>query len=79
VRVIVVGAGLGDAIHAAPGFGGNLAMQDARRRALAGAARGEQDLLDAIGAIQDVMRRAGVPTLDADGRGVPVGTAGSRA
>ncbi len=46
---------LGDAIHAAPGFGGNLAMQDAHRLRDALAAGG--DLLAAIGAYEDAMRR----------------------
>lgn len=50
---------LGDAIHLAPGFGGNLAMRDAHRlsEALADAARGRLGLLDAIGAYEDTMRR----------------------
>ncbi|CAM3739250.1 NAD(P)/FAD-dependent oxidoreductase [Kibdelosporangium persicum] len=50
---------LGDALHAAPGFGGNLATQDAHRLrdALAKAARGEQDLLTAIGEYEDAARR----------------------
>lgn len=50
---------IGDAIHLAPGFGGNLAMQDAQRLrdALVRAANGELPLLDAIGACEDAMRR----------------------
>jgi 2-polyprenyl-6-methoxyphenol hydroxylase-like FAD-dependent oxidoreductase len=61
---------IGDAIHAAPGFGANLAMQDARRLrdALVRADRGEQDLLAAIESAERLMRRDGAPTLDADGR-----------
>ncbi|RBQ16324.1 FAD-dependent monooxygenase [Spongiactinospora rosea] len=57
---------LGDAIHAAPGFGGNLAMQDAHRLrdALVQAARGEGTLLAAIGAYEDAMRRDGFPATD---------------
>lgn len=49
---------IGDAIHAAPGFGGNLAMQDAQRLrdALLRAANGEQDLVTAIGASEHEMR-----------------------
>ncbi|MEU8414104.1 NAD(P)/FAD-dependent oxidoreductase [Amycolatopsis japonica] len=52
---------LGDAIHPAPGFGGNLAMQDARHlcEALAEAHRGRLGLLDAIGGYEDTMRRNG--------------------
>jgi 2-polyprenyl-6-methoxyphenol hydroxylase-like FAD-dependent oxidoreductase len=50
---------IGDAIHLAPGFGGNLAMRDAHRlgEALAEADRGRLDLLGAIGAYEDTMRR----------------------
>ncbi len=50
---------LGDAIHLAPGFGGNLAMRDAHRlgEALAEADRGRLGLLEAIGAYEDTMRR----------------------
>jgi 2-polyprenyl-6-methoxyphenol hydroxylase-like FAD-dependent oxidoreductase len=50
---------IGDAVHLAPGFGGNLAMQDAHRlcQALVEADRGRLDLLDAIGAYEDTMRR----------------------
>jgi 2-polyprenyl-6-methoxyphenol hydroxylase-like FAD-dependent oxidoreductase len=50
---------IGDAIHLAPGFGGNLAMRDAHRlgEALVGADRGRLDLLGAIGAYEDTMRR----------------------
>ena len=48
---------LGDAVHLAPGFGGNLAMQDAQHLcdALVNAEHGH--LLDAIGAYEDAMRR----------------------
>lgn len=62
---------LGDAIHLAPGFGGNLAMQDAHRlgEALAAAYRGRLGLLDAIGAYEDTMRRNGFPAV-----GVKAGT-----
>lgn len=60
---------IGDAIHLAPGFGGNLAMQDAHRLrdALIQAASGQRDLLAAIGAHEDMMRRdnVGDPTLPA--------------
>ncbi|MFI0423973.1 FAD-dependent oxidoreductase [Spongiactinospora sp. 9N601] len=54
---------MGDAIHAAPGFGGNLAMQDAHRLrdALVQAARGERELPAAIGGYEDAMRRDGFP------------------
>ncbi|GAA3592757.1 NAD(P)/FAD-dependent oxidoreductase [Nonomuraea rosea] len=64
---------IGDAIHAAPGFGGNLAMQDAHRLrdALVAHARGEQDLRTAIGAAEEGMRRDSLPTLDAQGRPLP--------
>jgi len=50
---------IGDAIHLAPGFGGNLAMRDAHRlgEALVDADRGRRPLLDAIGAYEDTMRR----------------------
>ncbi|MET0234474.1 MAG: NAD(P)/FAD-dependent oxidoreductase [Kibdelosporangium sp.] len=50
---------IGDAIHLAPGFGGNLAMQDAHHlcEALVEAHRGRLDLLDAIGTYEDTMRR----------------------
>jgi 2-polyprenyl-6-methoxyphenol hydroxylase-like FAD-dependent oxidoreductase len=50
---------IGDAIHLAPGFGGNLAMRDAHHlcEALVEADRGRLDLLDAIGAYEDTMRR----------------------
>ncbi|WP_279579676.1 FAD-dependent oxidoreductase [Fodinicola feengrottensis] len=49
---------IGDAIHAAPGFGGNLAMRDAYRLrdALARTARGQEDLVAAIGAVEHDMR-----------------------
>ncbi|MEU1879659.1 NAD(P)/FAD-dependent oxidoreductase [Streptosporangium sp. NPDC020072] len=50
---------IGDAIHVAPGFGGNLAMRDARRLRdeLVQAARGKRDLRAAIGAYEDATRR----------------------
>jgi 2-polyprenyl-6-methoxyphenol hydroxylase-like FAD-dependent oxidoreductase len=50
---------IGDAIHLAPGFGGNLAMRDAHHlcEALVEAHRGRLGLLDAIGAYEDTMRR----------------------
>jgi 2-polyprenyl-6-methoxyphenol hydroxylase-like FAD-dependent oxidoreductase len=50
---------LGDAIHLAPGFGGNLAMQDAHHlcEALVETHLGRLDLLDAIGSYEDTMRR----------------------
>jgi 2-polyprenyl-6-methoxyphenol hydroxylase-like FAD-dependent oxidoreductase len=50
---------IGDAIHLAPGFGGNLAMRDAHHlcEALVEAYHGRRDLLDAIGAYEDTMRR----------------------
>jgi 2-polyprenyl-6-methoxyphenol hydroxylase-like FAD-dependent oxidoreductase len=61
---------LGDAIHLAPGFGGNLAMRDAQRLsdALVRAAPGEQGLLTAIGEYEDALRRDGFPTAEAVGR-----------
>jgi 2-polyprenyl-6-methoxyphenol hydroxylase-like FAD-dependent oxidoreductase len=45
-------------VPAAPGFGANLALQDARRLrdALARADRGEQDLLTAFGDAEEAMR-----------------------
>jgi 2-polyprenyl-6-methoxyphenol hydroxylase-like FAD-dependent oxidoreductase len=57
---------IGDAIHVAPGFGGNLAMQDAHHLsdALIQAARAEQDLLAAIGGYEDAMRRRNFPAPD---------------
>jgi 2-polyprenyl-6-methoxyphenol hydroxylase-like FAD-dependent oxidoreductase len=56
---------IGDAIHPAPGFGGNLAMRDARDLcgALVEANRGRLDLLDAIGAYEDAMRRSSFPAI----------------
>ncbi|WP_208115379.1 FAD-dependent oxidoreductase [Nocardia ignorata] len=50
---------VGDAINVAPGFGGNLAMQDAHHlcEALAEAYHGRLDLVDAIDAYEDTMRR----------------------
>jgi 2-polyprenyl-6-methoxyphenol hydroxylase-like FAD-dependent oxidoreductase len=74
---------IGDAIHLAPGFGGNLAMQDAHhlRDALVEAATGQRDLLAAIGAYEDVMRRDSFPaTISSTSRelvetgATPVGT-----
>ncbi|WP_255621768.1 NAD(P)/FAD-dependent oxidoreductase [Pseudonocardia sp. DSM 110487] len=64
---------IGDAIHLAPGFGGNLAMQDAHRLrdALVRAERGEQSLLAAIGAAEDAMRRDSNPHADLGGRVMP--------
>jgi 2-polyprenyl-6-methoxyphenol hydroxylase-like FAD-dependent oxidoreductase len=54
---------IGDAIHLAPGFGGNLAMQDAHHlcEALVEAHRGRLGLTDAIGAYEDTMRHNGFP------------------
>jgi 2-polyprenyl-6-methoxyphenol hydroxylase-like FAD-dependent oxidoreductase len=51
---------IGDAIHLAPGFGGNLAMRDAHHlcEALVEAYCGRLDLLDAIGGYEDTMRRS---------------------
>ena len=53
---------IGDAIHLAPGFGGNLAMRDARRlcEALVEADSGGIGLLDAIGAFENTVRPSGV-------------------
>ncbi|PRX69462.1 2-polyprenyl-6-methoxyphenol hydroxylase-like FAD-dependent oxidoreductase [Nonomuraea fuscirosea] len=50
---------IGDAIHLAPGFGGNLAMQDAHRlcEALVETDRGRLGLIDAIDAYEETMRR----------------------
>jgi 2-polyprenyl-6-methoxyphenol hydroxylase-like FAD-dependent oxidoreductase len=58
---------IGDAIHLAPGFGGNLAMRDAHRlgEALAGVHCGRLGLLDAIGAYEDTMRRSSFPPVAA--------------
>lgn len=54
---------IGDAIHLAPGFGGNLAMRDAHRLrdALVTAASGQLDLLAAIGGYETTMRRDSFP------------------
>ena len=54
---------LGDAIHLAPGFGGNLAMRDAHHlsEALVEAHHGRIDLLDAIGGYEETMRRTSFP------------------
>ncbi|WP_285479252.1 NAD(P)/FAD-dependent oxidoreductase [Amycolatopsis sp. NBRC 101858] len=59
---------LGDAVHLAPGFGGNLALRDAHHLgdALAGAYRGRAGLLDAIGAYEDTMRRGSFPAVGAE-------------
>lgn len=67
---------IGDAIHLAPGFGGNLAMQDAHhlRDALARAADGRCDLLAAIGDYENTMRRnnfTAPATGNADGGTIP--------
>jgi 2-polyprenyl-6-methoxyphenol hydroxylase-like FAD-dependent oxidoreductase len=58
---------IGDAIHLAPGFGGNLAMQDAHHlcEALVDAHHGRLGLLDAIGAYEDTMRRNSFPSVSA--------------
>ncbi|MET7339436.1 FAD-dependent monooxygenase [Nonomuraea sp. NPDC005650] len=60
---------IGDAIHVAPGFGGNLAMQDAHRLRdeLVQASRGQQSLRAAIGAYEDAMRRDSFPAPDVNG------------
>jgi 2-polyprenyl-6-methoxyphenol hydroxylase-like FAD-dependent oxidoreductase len=57
---------IGDAIHLAPGFGANLAMQDAHRLcdALVQAFRGEQDLPASIGAAEDTMRLNNFPVAE---------------
>jgi 2-polyprenyl-6-methoxyphenol hydroxylase-like FAD-dependent oxidoreductase len=49
---------LGDAIHLAPGFGGNLAMRDAcrLRDALVDADAGRRDLAEAIGCYEHQLR-----------------------
>jgi 2-polyprenyl-6-methoxyphenol hydroxylase-like FAD-dependent oxidoreductase len=66
---------VGDAIHVAPGFGGNLAMQDAHRLrdALARAERGDEDLLAAIGGYEHAMRRDNFPPLEAAAHTRPEG------
>lgn len=58
---------IGDAVHLAPGFGANLAMRDAHRLgdALAEAHRGRRDLLGAIGAYEDTMRRTSFTPVEA--------------
>ncbi|MCR6488716.1 FAD-dependent monooxygenase [Amycolatopsis sp. OK19-0408] len=58
---------IGDAIHPAPGFGGNLAMRDAHRlgAALAEANRGGLGLLEAIGGYEETMRRTSFPPIPA--------------
>lgn len=58
---------IGDAIHLAPGFGGNLAMRDAHHlcMALVEAHHGRLDLLDAIGAYEETMRRTSFPSTGA--------------
>ncbi|MDX2968117.1 FAD-dependent oxidoreductase [Kribbella solani] len=55
---------IGDAIHVTPGFGGNLAMQDAHRLCaqLVQAARGEKELHAAIATYEDVMRHENFTT-----------------
>jgi len=67
---------LGDAVHAVPGFGANMAMQDALRLrdALVRVARGEQELVAAIGGYEDAMRRdtLAFDALDGDAPRVPV-------
>ncbi|MFC9688239.1 FAD-dependent oxidoreductase [Kribbella sp. NPDC056951] len=57
---------IGDAIHAAPGFGGNLAMQDAHllRDALVEVAQGRSELLTAISEFEDAVRRINAPALE---------------
>jgi 2-polyprenyl-6-methoxyphenol hydroxylase-like FAD-dependent oxidoreductase len=59
---------VGDAIHLAPGFGGNLAMQDAHHlcEALIAANHGRLGLRTAIGAYEDTMRRNGFPSVGAE-------------
>jgi len=49
---------IGDAIHLAPGFGANIAMQDARRLcdALAAAGGGDDELIAAVGSYEDAAR-----------------------
>ncbi|MFK4089474.1 FAD-dependent oxidoreductase [Kribbella sp. NPDC020789] len=63
---------IGDAIHVAPGFGGNLAMQDAHRLRdqLVLAEQGEQGLHTAIGIYEDAMRRDNFST-SAAALGIP--------
>jgi 2-polyprenyl-6-methoxyphenol hydroxylase-like FAD-dependent oxidoreductase len=60
---------IGDAIHLAPGFGGNLAMRDAHRLrdVLVEAAGGRRELLAAIGVYEDAMRRDSFPAPDLGG------------
>lgn len=64
---------LGDAIHLAPGFGANLAMQDAQRLrdALVRAATGERELLTAIGDYEEALRRENFPKPDLPAADVP--------
>lgn len=54
---------IGDAVHAAPGFGGNLAMQDAHRLrdALVEVDRGQQSLLPALTDFGDHVRQVDRP------------------
>lgn len=61
---------LGDAIHLAPGFGGNLAMRDAHRLrdALVGAAEGRREVAVAVGGYEDDMRADAPPSLAGSGR-----------
>jgi 2-polyprenyl-6-methoxyphenol hydroxylase-like FAD-dependent oxidoreductase len=58
---------LGDAVHAAPGFGATLALQDALRLrdALVRADRDQQGLAAAIGEHEHLMRQEGMAALDA--------------
>ncbi|GAA1696819.1 NAD(P)/FAD-dependent oxidoreductase [Kribbella yunnanensis] len=57
---------IGDAIHAAPGFGGNLAMQDAHllRDALVEVAQGRSEVRTAISEFEDAVRRNNAPALE---------------
>lgn len=54
---------IGDAVHAAPGFGGNLAMQDAHRLrdALVRVDRGQQSLIPALSDFNDHLRQVDRP------------------
>jgi 2-polyprenyl-6-methoxyphenol hydroxylase-like FAD-dependent oxidoreductase len=58
---------IGDAIHLAPGFGGNLAMQDAHSlcQVLVDAHRGRRHVISAIGAYEDTMRYRSFPAATA--------------
>lgn len=68
---------IGDAIHVAPGFGGNLAMQDAHRLldALLESVDGSRSLPAAIGTYEDAMRRDNF-AVGSDGAGKTVVAAG---